>query len=663
MAGASYLPVVVADGDPSASVWAYRSLMSSANGGGVSQLTAGQGVTLSPSGGTGVVQVTNSGVTQLTAGPLITLTPSGGTGNVQISGVAQPSTWVGTATSALNMNGSNVIENLTGNLTLQDYGIVNYATGGIVTEGGGYRTHTFLSSGTLQVFGTLTSVSYLVVAGGGGGGSVNCAGGGGAGGAILSTGQVLDNNSGIPYSVTIGSGGAGGGTSGGAGGSGQQSTAFGVIAPGGSGGSANNGVSGPACGGGGGFNGYSGGSGSLGGNGGSGSKAGQPAGGGGGGGMGGAGASVASGSNNGGAGGAGQTYVLGGVSYTLAGGGGGGGDGTGGAGVAGGGRGGDPTYTFPTSGAPNTGGGGGGGGGGGLYYGASGGSGIVIVSYPFSTTSSSITLGTTGQIQLSSVATTTIASQGPINVSGQGSIALTTPGTMTLTAPSVKLASCAFTTNNPTWTAGTVNTLYGDTYGSGVSSGKYIQWSYNNSPAGTVIADNNTIRLQAPQATINGNGSYLACQSDGTVYMIGSGGASNMSIGGTVQLNSVSNLIKSFGGNFVNGIYNSGGTLLKNMILDLTGLSITLGATPSAPILQPVIQYGRIAVGTGPSGSSTITIPVSYTSSSTYQVQVTMWDGPTAQLYATPIAGNQFNVGWTSAGTGTQTIMWTTFGT
>jgi hypothetical protein len=81
-----------------------------------------------------------------------------------------------------------------------------------------------------------------------------------------------------------------------------------------------------------------------------------------------------------------------------------------------------------------------------------------------------------------------------------------------------------------------------------------------------------------------------------------------------------------------------------------------------ADLKQPVIQYGT-ATGSGATGSITVTIPTTYTSTASYVVQVTMQDAPPAQLNATPFAANQFQIGWTSAGTGTQKIMWTTFGT
>ena len=82
----------------------------------------------------------------------------------------------------------------------------------------------------------------------------------------------------------------------------------------------------------------------------------------------------------------------------------------------------------------------------------------------------------------------------------------------------------------------------------------------------------------------------------------------------------------------------------------------------SSNVAQPVIQYGT-ATGSGSSGTVVVTIPAAYTGSGTYVVQVTMRDGPTAQLYATPTSGSSFTIGWSSAGAGTQNIMWTTFGT
>jgi hypothetical protein len=77
---------------------------------------------------------------------------------------------------------------------------------------------------------------------------------------------------------------------------------------------------------------------------------------------------------------------------------------------------------------------------------------------------------------------------------------------------------------------------------------------------------------------------------------------------------------------------------------------------------QPIMQYGT-ATGSGPTGTVTVTLPAAYNSATSYVVQVTMKDAPPAQLFANPFAADQFLIGWSSAGTGTQNIMWTTFGT
>lgn len=83
------------------------------------------------------------------------------------------------------------------------------ATGGTISEytlnGITYRSHTFLSSGTLQLtsgIGDLNQVSYLIVAGGGAGEYVLGGGGGGAGGMLTG---VINNPSSQNYSIVVGS--------------------------------------------------------------------------------------------------------------------------------------------------------------------------------------------------------------------------------------------------------------------------------------------------------------------------------------------------------------------------------------------------------------------------------------------------------------------------
>ncbi|MBT7067075.1 MAG: hypothetical protein HN919_12280, partial [Verrucomicrobia bacterium] len=103
----------------------------------------------------------------------------------------------------------------TNSLTI-DVDFPDVATGGNSTNDiGGYRIHTFTSSGSFNVLAG-GNVEVLVVAGGGGGGAYYYAGGGGAGGFVTNNAySVLVNN----YTVTVGAGGpgaaAGSGSSGG----------------------------------------------------------------------------------------------------------------------------------------------------------------------------------------------------------------------------------------------------------------------------------------------------------------------------------------------------------------------------------------------------------------------------------------------------------------
>lgn len=87
------------------------------------------------------------------------------------------------------------------------------ATGGTVTTSGGYKVHTFTSSGSFVVQSGSKSVEYIVVGGGGGGGGNGAgsiwSGGGGAGG--LRTGSstyAAGYSSSYSYSVVVGGGGA-----------------------------------------------------------------------------------------------------------------------------------------------------------------------------------------------------------------------------------------------------------------------------------------------------------------------------------------------------------------------------------------------------------------------------------------------------------------------
>lgn len=267
--------------------------------------------------------------------------------------------------------------------------VIGLPTGGTITSSGGYRVHTFTSSGNLVVPANFSkTANYLIVAGGGGGGNYNSGGGGGAGGLLSGTVAISQGT----YSAAVGAGGSGANTNGGPDSlAGSTSSFTGLTsAIGGGRGGANSGVTS-------GGNGGSGGGGAIGSNGGSGTSGQGYSGGnalynggnypgGGGGGAGGAGQATPSASVAGN-GGPGVISSITGSPVTYAGGGGGStqSGGTGGAGGTGGGGAGSPANgsVSGSAGGANTGGGGGAGG----YYsltsglGANGGSGVVIIGY------------------------------------------------------------------------------------------------------------------------------------------------------------------------------------------------------------------------------------------------------------------------------------------
>jgi len=260
------------------------------------------------------------------------------------------------------------------------------ATGGTITEAGGYIIHTFASSGTFTV-ASGGVVDVLVVAGGGGGGTWSGGGGGGAGGLVYAAGLAVSEQS---YVITVGAGGAGSSSSPVPGANGVNSSfATSIVAKGGGGGGSEGSRPGLAggSGGGGDYNSASGGAGTSGqGNAGGVGGVGNPDYAGGGGGGAGAAGSNAPGSGNGGNGGAGLSYSISGSSAYYAGGGGGGSQngnnpGTPGVGGAGGGGSGSAysSGVNGVAGTANTGGGGGGGRSSGS--GGNGGSGIVIIRY------------------------------------------------------------------------------------------------------------------------------------------------------------------------------------------------------------------------------------------------------------------------------------------
>lgn len=266
------------------------------------------------------------------------------------------------------------------------------ATGGTTSEAGGYKFHTFTSSGTFEVTAGSGNVEVFVVGGGAAGATGGTAGrgGGGAGGIVYDDAYAVTAGS---YTVTVGAGGLTGGSSATSGSGGNS--VFDTLTALGGGGSGPHATAGTAGGSGGGGSGY------LGELGGAGNQPGSASGGfgnaggasynggaapgmqGGGGGAGAVGQTGQSG--KGGDGGVGKEYSqfssVGGSPAGWFAGGGGGGASTPTPGVAGaggqGGGGAGGSGAVGTDGTANT----GGGGGGSTSTGGAGGSGIVIVRY------------------------------------------------------------------------------------------------------------------------------------------------------------------------------------------------------------------------------------------------------------------------------------------
>lgn len=107
-------------------------------------------------------------------------------------------------------------------------------SGGVETDDGGYRYHTFTSSGTITV-DTPGAAEVLVIGGGAGGGS-DCGAGGGGGGVRLATVNLESNEA-----VTVGDGGAGG-SSGAVGSNGEDSSVGELVVAYGGGGGAGQGT-------------------------------------------------------------------------------------------------------------------------------------------------------------------------------------------------------------------------------------------------------------------------------------------------------------------------------------------------------------------------------------------------------------------------------------
>nr|BAR32695.1 hypothetical protein [uncultured Mediterranean phage uvMED] len=268
-------------------------------------------------------------------------------------------------------------------------------SGGTIVSSGGYKYHTFTSSGNF-VLPAVRNIEYIMVAGGGSSGSYG--GGGGAGGMLAGT---VSNMSANTYAIVIGAGGVHTGTDNNSSSDNGDNTTFNSLTAVGGGRGATGGSNGfdGGSGGGGSYAGSTGGNGTAGqGNNGGSSSFSDPYPSGGGGGKGAVGGNASSNTQAGSGGNGINTYsawataTSTGDSGYYAGGGGGGtaggsgyiGGGQGGTGGNGGGGNGGVGGSGMQNGDANTGGGGGSGaysGSNSTYYPKNGGSGIVILRY------------------------------------------------------------------------------------------------------------------------------------------------------------------------------------------------------------------------------------------------------------------------------------------
>jgi hypothetical protein len=85
---------------------------------------------------------------------------------------------------------------------------------------------------------------------------------------------------------------------------------------------------------------------------------------------------------------------------------------------------------------------------------------------------------------------------------------------------------------------------------------------------------------------------------------------------------------------------------------------------PSSPSKPPLIQFGaNVYGGTGASGNFIVTIPIAYSSTSTYAAFASMRDSPASNIACTQTSPTQFTVYWSQGGIGAQYFSWSTIGT
>ena len=173
---------------------------------------------------TTATNLTLTGTGFLSANLIVSFTPSGGSATTATVNPTNDTTATVAVPSAIyGQSASTVIAVKVTNSDNKSSGTVNSTvvalpSGGTITSSGGYRIHSFTSSGTFVNTVSNLSIEYLVIGGGGGSGRQH-GGGGGAGGYRNSTGsessgRLSTTESTLTLStgnktVTVGAGGAG----------------------------------------------------------------------------------------------------------------------------------------------------------------------------------------------------------------------------------------------------------------------------------------------------------------------------------------------------------------------------------------------------------------------------------------------------------------------
>ena len=236
-------------------------------------------------------------------------------------------------------------------------------------------------------------------------------------------------------------------------------------------------------------------------------------------------------------------------------------------------------------------------------------------------------------------------------INNVNTMTMVSSGTLNMSGGTISNAGNLYGSNLTINTGGnlTLTSSTGGKIGAGVDlnmSNHNISNVGNISGSNTTVSISGSLTLTTPTIVANGN----LNMSGGTISNAGNLYGSNLTVstGGNLTLTS------STSGKIVAGVDLD---MSNHNISNVGTFSRTLNSTA---IAQPIIQYG-VGTGSGNTGTISVTLPTAY-SSSNFVVQVTMRDAPAAQLYATPTASNAFTIGWSSGGSGTQDIMWTTYG-